>query len=39
MDAGVGFKEATGVDVEMTGYTEIDTYTAAVKQVFQQHRV
>lgn len=26
-----GFKEATGVDVEMTGYTEIDTYTAAVK--------
>ena len=26
-----GFKEKTGVDVEMTGYTEIDTYTAAVK--------
>ncbi len=26
-----GFKEATGIDVEMTGYTEIDTYTAAIK--------
>ena len=26
-----GFKAATGIDVEMTGYTEIDTYTAAVK--------
>lgn len=26
-----GFKEATGIEVEMTGYTEIDTYTAAVK--------
>jgi len=26
-----GFKEKTGIDVEMTGYTEIDTYIAAVK--------
>ncbi|MDD5659156.1 MAG: extracellular solute-binding protein [Actinomycetota bacterium] len=26
-----GFKGKTGIDVEMTGYTEIDTYTAAVK--------
>lgn len=26
-----GFKEKTGIDIEMTGYTEIDTYTAAVK--------
>lgn len=26
-----GFKEKTGIGVEMTGYTEIDTYTAAVK--------
>jgi len=25
------FKEETGIDVEMTGYTEIDTYIAAVK--------
>jgi len=26
-----GFKEKTGIDVEMTGYTEIDTYIASVK--------
>jgi len=30
-----GFKEKTGIDVEMTGYTEIDTYTAAVKTGIQ----
>lgn len=26
-----GFKEKTGIEVEMTGYTEIDTYIASIK--------